>query len=160
MSRGYKHTVHKERSGFKYTFNLTAWWEKWDLNLSMLQKLFDNSAAITLEKQLNHPSLMRMKIGTISKKEYWQWKWKSLSCVWLFVSPWTIYSPWNSPGQNTGVGSRSLLQGIFPTQGSNPYITIIVALQKYFKIMGPQLSNLKDEEVEKLKVPIGFLQML
>ena len=29
-------------------------------------------------------------------------------------------SPWNSPGQNTGVGSISLLQGIFPTQGSNP----------------------------------------
>ena len=28
--------------------------------------------------------------------------------------------PWNSPGQNTGVGSRSLLQRIFPTQGSNP----------------------------------------
>ena len=30
------------------------------------------------------------------------------------------YSQWNSPGQNTGVGSCSLLQGIFPTQGSNP----------------------------------------
>ena len=29
------------------------------------------------------------------------------------------YSPWNSPGQNTGVGSLSLLQGIFPTQGLN-----------------------------------------
>ena len=29
------------------------------------------------------------------------------------------YSPWNSPGQNTGEGSYSLLQGIFPTQGSN-----------------------------------------
>ena len=29
-------------------------------------------------------------------------------------------SPWNSPGQNTGVGSHSLLQGIFPIQGSNP----------------------------------------
>ena len=29
------------------------------------------------------------------------------------------YRPWNSPGQNTGVGSFSLLQGIFPTQGSN-----------------------------------------
>ena len=28
--------------------------------------------------------------------------------------------PWNSPGQNTGVGSLSLRQGIFPTQGSNP----------------------------------------
>ena len=29
-------------------------------------------------------------------------------------------SPWNSPGQNIGVGSLSLLQGIFPTEGSNP----------------------------------------
>ena len=28
-------------------------------------------------------------------------------------------SPRNSPGQSTGVGSFSLLQGIFPTQGSN-----------------------------------------
>ena len=34
--------------------------------------------------------------------------------------PLGLYSPWNSPGQNTGVGSLSLLQGIFPTQGSNP----------------------------------------
>ena len=31
-----------------------------------------------------------------------------------------LYSPWNSPGQNTGVCSLSLLQGIFPTQGLNP----------------------------------------
>ena len=31
-----------------------------------------------------------------------------------------VYSPWNSPGQNTGVGSHSVLQRIFPTQGSNP----------------------------------------
>ena len=31
-----------------------------------------------------------------------------------------LYSPWNSSGQNTGVGSLSLLQGIFPNQGSNP----------------------------------------
>ena len=29
-------------------------------------------------------------------------------------------SLWNSPGQNTGVGNLSLLQGIFPTQGLNP----------------------------------------
>ena len=30
-----------------------------------------------------------------------------------------LYNPWNSPGQNTGVGSLSLFQAIFPTQGSN-----------------------------------------
>ena len=29
-------------------------------------------------------------------------------------------SPWGSPGQNTGVGSLSFLQGVFSTQGSNP----------------------------------------
>src|SRR5574339_592024 len=31
-----------------------------------------------------------------------------------------LHSPWVSPGQNTGVGSLSLLQGIYPTQGLNP----------------------------------------
>ena len=46
-------------------------------------------------------------------------QYKSLSRIQLFATPWTI-SPWNSPGQNTGVGSLSLLWGIFPTQGSNP----------------------------------------
>ena len=30
-----------------------------------------------------------------------------------------LFCPWDSPGKNTGVGSPSLLQGIFPTQGSN-----------------------------------------
>ena len=43
----------------------------------------------------------------------------------LSVMPYSLqshglYSPWNSPGQNTGVSSLSLPQGIFPTQGSNP----------------------------------------
>ena len=37
-----------------------------------------------------------------------------------FCDPMDVYSPWNSPSQNTGVSSLSLLQGIFPTQGSNP----------------------------------------
>ena len=47
-----------------------------------------------------------------------------LSCVGLFATPWTIAArllcPWDYPGKNIGVGSHSLLQGIFPTQGSNP----------------------------------------
>ena len=30
-----------------------------------------------------------------------------------------VYSPWNSLGQNTGVGSLPCLRGIFPSQGSN-----------------------------------------
>ena len=74
---------------------------------------------------------------------------KSLSCVRLLATPWTAayqtpppmgfsrqeycsglplpslmdcIDPWNYPRQNTGVGSLSLLQGIFPTQGLNPGI--------------------------------------
>ena len=34
--------------------------------------------------------------------------------------PHGLYSSWNSPAHNTGVGSYSTFQGIFPTQGSNP----------------------------------------
>ena len=35
------------------------------------------------------------------------------------LQPHELCSAWNSPGQNTGMGSCSLHQGIFPTQGSN-----------------------------------------
>ena len=45
---------------------------------------------------------------------------KSHSVVSASLWPRGLYSPWNSPGQNTGVSSLSLLQGIFPTQGSIP----------------------------------------
>ena len=36
------------------------------------------------------------------------------------LQPHGLYSPWDSPGQNIGVGSLSLLQGIVPTQGLKP----------------------------------------
>ena len=40
--------------------------------------------------------------------------WKTIDC------PARLLCPWDSPGKNTGVGCHALLQGIFPTQGSNP----------------------------------------
>ena len=45
---------------------------------------------------------------------------ESQSAVCNSLWPHGLYSQWDSPGQNTGVGSRSLLQGIFSTQGLNP----------------------------------------
>ena len=36
------------------------------------------------------------------------------------LQPTRLLHPWDSPGKNTGVGCHFLLQGIFPTQGSNP----------------------------------------
>ena len=44
---------------------------------------------------------------------------ESCSVVSDSLRPHGVQSPWNSPGQNTGVGSLSFLQGIFPTQGLN-----------------------------------------
>ena len=41
-------------------------------------------------------------------------------CLTLCDPHGQLYGLWNSPGRNTGVGTSSLLQGIFPTQGSNP----------------------------------------
>ena len=45
---------------------------------------------------------------------------KGRSVVSDSLPPHGLYGPWNSLDQDTGVGSLSLLQGIFPTQGLNP----------------------------------------
>ena len=50
---------------------------------------------------------------------YAEWKVKVAQLCLILCDP-RDYSPWNSSGQNTGVGKLTLLQGIFPTQGSNP----------------------------------------
>ena len=73
-------------------------------NLSQHQGLFhwvhcSHQVAKVLEIQLQHQSF--------------QW------IVSNSLQPHGLYSPWNSPGQNTGVGSLSLLQLIFPTQELN-----------------------------------------
>ena len=44
---------------------------------------------------------------------------------WKIVYSVFLSSPQNSPGQNTGLGSLSLFQGIFPTQGSNQVSRIV-----------------------------------
>ena len=75
----------------------------WDIQIINI-KILDS---ILILKNVSNFSHLQMLIFV--------WKWKSLSCVWLFVTPCGLYSPWNSLGQNTGL----VLQGIFPTQGSN-----------------------------------------
>ena len=65
-------------------------------------------------------ALQAMQTAT-AKTLRWENERESRSVMSLgSATPWAIHGPWNSPGQNTGRGSLSLLQGIFPTQGSNP----------------------------------------
>ena len=40
-----------------------------------------------------------------------------------------LLCPWDSPGKNTGVGCSALLQGTFPTQGSNPHLLCLLHWQ-------------------------------
>ena len=67
--------------------------------------------------------------SVIKKKILIRWYIKPLSESRLVVpdslqthglQPARLLCPWNFSGQNTGVGSHSLLQRIFPSQGSNP----------------------------------------
>ena len=51
------------------------------------------------------------------RQSLWLCESESRSVLSDSLRPCRLYGPWNSPGQNTGVGSLSLLQGIFPTQG-------------------------------------------
>ena len=45
--------------------------------------------------------------------------WMLCNCI-----PPSLFCPWNSPVKNTRVGSHSLLQRVFPTQGSNPRLLL------------------------------------
>ena len=83
-------------------------------------------------------SSSHIQMWALDHKEGWGWrnkKWsESHSVMSDSLWPHGLYSPWNSPGQNTGVGSLSLLQGIFPTQGSNlgvPHCKLILYQLSY-----------------------------
>ena len=58
-------------------------------------------------------------IALISHANKVKWSEVKVTQSYLTLWPHGLYTPWNSPGQNTGVGSLSLLQGICTTQGSN-----------------------------------------
>ena len=62
------------------------------------------------------------------------------SCVRFFMTyellPAKLLCPWDSPGKNTGVGCHALLQGIFPTQGSNPYLLYLLHCRRVLYPLG------------------------
>ena len=64
-----------------------------------------------------------------------------------FVIPWTVPTrllcPWDSPGKNTGMGCHSLLQGIFPIQGSNPGLLHCRQILYYLSHQGSPSHALK-----------------
>ena len=51
--------------------------------------------------------------------------------------PARLLCPRDSPGKNTGVGCCALLQGSFPTQGSNPRLMSPALAGRFFTVMPP-----------------------
>ena len=83
---------------------------------------------LPLEKTTPFPRLFHTCTLSLLKhpltSPFWWVCAQSLSPVQFFATLWAVADrllcPWDSPGKNTGMDSHSLLQGIFPTQGSNP----------------------------------------
>ena len=67
------------------------------------------------------------------------------------VWPARLLCPWDSPGKNTREGSHSLLQGIFPSQGSNP--GLLHCRQILYRLSHQGSPNL-DKYLDKLWMPV------
>ena len=63
------------------------------------------------------PSVLLTTVSLVHQGVAWH---TLVLCVLSRVQPTRLLCPWNFPGKNTAVGCHFLLQGTFPTQGSNP----------------------------------------
>ena len=88
----------------------------------------EKKGAIGQEMILWHHWLIDMILSklweTVKYREAWHAAVHEVTKSQTWLSNWTITKsllcPWNFPGKTTGVGSHSLFQGVFPTQGLNP----------------------------------------
>ena len=82
----------------------------------------DTKISYIVSEKLNHSVIIfalyicKWRLAYLWRNSY---KHEGQYCLTLRASHGPL-CPWDSPGKNTGVGCRALLQGIFPTQGSNP----------------------------------------
>ena len=91
-------------------------------------------------------------------------KWsESRSVMSDSMRPHGLDSPWNSPGQNTGVGNLSLLQGIFPTQAWNPglphYRQILYHLSYHYPLIhDTEIQTTVGTREWAVVTPLNFLE--
>ena len=97
------------------------WWsfpQYFWLNLFFLICYWDKTPSFWVLLRVKLNSILKFfRAESVHSRLPVEWVSESRSVVSDSLWP---HGPWSSPGQNTGVGSLSLLQGIFPTQESNP----------------------------------------
>ena len=67
-----------------------------------------------------------------------------------------LYGPWNSPGQNTGMGSLSPLQEIFPSQRLNPSVPRVPSVLQADSLPAEPPGKPKNTEVGSLSLLQGI----
>ena len=90
------------------------WWTLWKLTFSSSWPRDQTGVSCTSGGFVTIWAT-REALSTVGKSES-----ERCSVMSNSLPPHGPYSPWSSLGQNTGVGSLSFLQRIFPTQGLNP----------------------------------------
>ena len=108
------------------------------------------------------PAYIFLKNFIVSDLTFRSLSWKSVAklCLTLLrphgLQPTMLLCPWDFPGKNTGVGCHSLLQGIFPTQGSKPKSVALTAAAKLLQSC-PTLCDPRDGSPPGSPIP-GILQ--
>ena len=127
--------VNDCQQGIKFLFNYLKWWIWNNLKNLCGGKEF---SYIAYFPPLSIDYCLR---GKVFDKEEWNvscicgWSLcaQSLSCVWFFMTLWTVVHQvlcsWDFPGKNTWADSQSLLQGIFPTQRLNLHLWYLLHWQ-------------------------------
>ena len=109
-----------------FVFWMLGFKPKFSLSFTFIKRLFSSSSLYAT--RVVPSAYLRLLIFLLETwfqlvlhpARHFAWWSESRSVVSDSLPTHGLYSPGNSPGQNIGVGSLSLLQGIFPTQGSNP----------------------------------------
>ena len=117
MIRNYNIQLILEQEKKKNTLNI------WDKAQILLCSEIDTLTFFMLQIQKSSvlsQSFHQKKLENISHSKSKIIESESCSVMSDSLQPHRLYSSWNSSGQNTGVGSCLLLQGIFPTQGLSP----------------------------------------
>ena len=141
-SRWYKDFWHYWQEGW----SLTSFGEGCERDMSSLSDL------------VSFKSLLDIQVEKVTEVQVWIQELACESCSVMSDSlqPHGLYSPWSSRGQNTGVGSLSLLQGIFPTQGLNPGLPHCRWILYQLRVQ-ERYSKIKDKNLEltSRKIPRG-----
>ena len=102
--------------------------------------------------RFNGNNFTQWKIGILFEK--WKWVIKKVTQSCPTLQPHGLYSPWNSPGQNTGVDSLSLTPGDLPNPGIEPGPPTLLA-DSFHRTDYKQRDSISIRHIPKCSITCG-----